>query len=99
MQGFLDKLVSTEMDVQGNVDSIRPELKHCCNVKGTKKHCCNVKATETGKMVNSLHLKLQLRNKRRVFELETVEAAIVATSPLDEFPPFWTADESPYKLI
>ena len=78
----------TETHVQGKVDLISQELQH---------HC--VKAAEKGKIVNSLRLELQLRNNRRAVELESFEAALLDTSPLDEFLPFWTPDESPYKLI
>ena len=89
VQRLLDKLVPAgEMQVQDRVDLISQELQH---------HC--VKAAEKGKIVNSLRLELQLRNNRRAVELETFEVAVVDKSPLDEFLPFWTAEESPYKLI
>ena len=78
----------TEKQVQGKVDLISQELQHY-----------RATATEKGKIVNSLRLELQLRNNRRAFELESFEAALLDTSPLDEFLPFWTPDESPYKLI
>ena len=76
-----------EKQVQGKVDLIGQELQHHCRVR----------AAEKGKIVNSLRLELQLRNNRRAVELETF--ALGDTSPLDEVLPFWTADESPYKLI
>ena len=76
------------MPTEKNVDLISEELQHC------------VKATEKRKIVNSLRLELQLRsNRSRARQLETFEVAVVDKSPLDEFLPFWTADESPYKLI
>ena len=84
----------TEKNVQGKVDLISQELQHC------------VKATGKGgqqqqeKIVNSLRLELQLRsNRRKALQLETSEAAFIDKSPLDEFLPFWTVDESPYKII
>ena len=77
-----------EKKVQGKVELISKEPEH---------HC--VKATEKGKIVNSLRLELQLRSNRKALQLENCEVAVVDKSPLDEFLPFWTADESPYKLI
>ena len=87
MQRLLDKLLPDEKNVQGKVELISKELEHC------------VKATEKGKIVNSLRLELQVRSNRKALQLENCEVAVVDKSPLDEFLPFWTADESPYKLI
>ena len=84
----------TEKNVQGKVDLISQELQHHFKATGKGGH------QKQEKIVNSLRLELQLRsNRSRALQLETFEAAVVDKSPLDEFLPFWTADESPYKLI
>ena len=84
----------TEKNVQGKVDLISQELQHRVKASGKGGQ------QQQGKIVNSLRLELQLQsNRRKALQLETSEAAVIDKSPLDEFLPFWTADESPYKII
>ena len=100
VQRLLDKIVPKENNVRGKVDFMSQELQQC--VKARCKGGRHQQQHHQGKIVNSLRLELDLCNSesgksRKALQLETFDA--VDKSPLEEFLPFWTFEESPYKLI